>query len=97
MTAPANAARAVMRAHIDALNARDEAALARTLHFPHVRLSGANLQTWDTPDSYFSDFRDRAGDMWSHSTFSDIQIIQSAPAKVHLTVTVNRETPCNSV
>ena len=33
------AARSVLAAHIDALNRRDNAAIAATLHFPHVRLS----------------------------------------------------------
>ena len=55
------AARAVMDAHFAALNARDETALAATLHFPHYRLSGGRLTTWDGPQSYFGDFLARAG------------------------------------
>ena len=39
-----------MAAHIAALNAGNEADLAATLHFPHYRLSGGVLQTWDGPD-----------------------------------------------
>ncbi len=36
---PEAAARAVVEAHIAALNARDPDALAVTLHFPHYRLA----------------------------------------------------------
>lgn len=80
----------VMQSHIDALNARDEGALAATLHFPHYRLSGVVLKTWETPDSYFTDFRARAGAEWARSTADDIKIVQASANKVHLDVQINR-------
>ena len=46
----------VMAANIKALNARDEAAFAATLHFPHYRLSGGRMKIWPGPETYFSDF-----------------------------------------
>ena len=85
-----DAALAVMQAHIDALNARDEAALAQTLHFPHYRLSGAAMKEWPDSGTYFSDFRARAGGEWARSSFDDIRVLQSADDKVHLDVEVNR-------
>ena len=42
--ASVTAALKVMQEHIDALNARDEARIAATLHFPHNRLSGIDLK-----------------------------------------------------
>lgn len=84
------AASGVMQAHIDALNARDAHALARTLHFPHYRLSGAQLKVWDTPDTYFEDFQDRAGSDWARSAFEDIKVLQSAPEKVRLDARIDR-------
>lgn len=84
------AARAVMAAHIDALNARDEERLAATMHFPHYRLSGAVLKCWETPTSYFDDFRARAGRDWSHSNADDIRVLSAASDKVHLDVQINR-------
>ena len=65
-----DAALAVMQAHIDALNARDEARIAATLHFPHYRLSGVELKCWQTPDSYFADFKSRAGGDWAEACSS---------------------------
>ena len=73
-----SAAREVMTRHINALNAHDETALASTLHFPHVRLSGTALKTWDTPESYFADFRARAGDSWNRSHFDDIRVVDAS-------------------
>ena len=84
------AALAVMQAHIDGLNARDEQAIAATLHFPQYRLSGVELKIWQTPDSYFDDFRARAGANWARSSFDDIRVVQASPEKVHLDAEINR-------
>ena len=46
-----DAAFAVMAAHIEALNRRDQIAIATTLHFPHLRLSGTKLTIWNSEDS----------------------------------------------
>lgn len=54
-----DAARAVLDAHIVALNASDEDALVATLHVPNYMLTGGALKTWETSDAYF--FRARAG------------------------------------
>ena len=84
------AALAVMQSHIDALNARDEARIAATLHFPHNRLSGIDLKCWETADSYFADFKARAGGDWARSRFDDIRVVQASENKVHLDVLVKR-------
>ncbi len=85
-----DAALAVMDAHIVALNARDGAALAATLHFPHFRLSGVNLKKWQTPDSYLQDFLSRAGGDWHYSRFEDIRVLQASQDKVHLDAEIRR-------
>ena len=88
--ASVDAAVAVMKAHIDSLNIRDEEALAATLHFPHYRLSGVALKTWETPDTYFADFRARAGSSWARSEFQDIRVVQASETKVHLDAEIVR-------
>ena len=85
-----HAALAVMQAHIDALNTRNEARIAASLHFPHYRLSGVELKCWQTPDSYFADFKSRAGGDWAHSRFDDIQVVRASENKVHLDAEINR-------
>lgn len=87
------AARLVMSSHFEALNRRDEVALAETLHFPHYRLSGGRLKTWDAPDAYFEDFLGRAGDGWHHSVLDSVDVIATSADKVHLDV---RFTRCRS-
>lgn len=87
---PTTQAMAVLDRHMAALNARDNAALAATLHFPHYRLSGGRLKTWTTPDSYFADFLARAGDGWHHSAWTSRTPIAVSPDKVHLDVNFTR-------
>ena len=84
------AAKAVMQAHITALNSRDGAAIAATLHFPHIRLSGTNLKIWDSEDTYFADFLVRAGGDWHHSAFADIRLLRATADKVHLDAEIRR-------
>ena len=85
-----NAAMAVMKAHIDGLNARDGDAVAKTLHFPHYRLTDGQLKVWQTSDSYLSDFRARAGSNWGHSDWGRLEVIHAGADKVHLDVEVKR-------
>ena len=84
------AARGVMEAHFAALNARDETALAATLHFPHYRLSGGRLKTWDDHATYFGDFLARAGDGWQHSVLDSVDVVAAEADKVHLDVRFTR-------
>jgi hypothetical protein len=84
------AARAVLQAHFAALNARDEAALAATLHFPHYRLSGGRLRTWPEPERYFADFLARATADWHHSTLDHCEPLAASADKVHLDVCFSR-------
>ena len=80
----------VMDRHIDALNTHDEAALADTMHFPHFRLSKAQLKIWQTPDDYFEDFQKRAGAGWHSSAFQDIKVLATSDVKVHLDAEIVR-------
>ena len=81
---------AVMDNHIIALNAHDEEALQHTMHFPHIRLSAAEMKLWPTPESYFEDFKKRAGGNWSHSAFNDIKVLADSDHKVHLDAEIIR-------
>ena len=87
---PEAAARAVVEAHIAALNARDPDALAVTLHFPHYRLAAGRLQIWETPDTYLDDFYARAGDGWHHSRWDHCNVIAASDDKVHLDMAFTR-------
>ena len=84
MIEPVSAAMEVLERHFAALNSGDLAALAQTLHFPHYRLAGVNMQVWERPDSYLEDFRARAGDDWHRSAWDFRNAIASSEDKVHV-------------
>ena len=84
------AVRAVMAAHLEALNAQDSAAMAATLHFPHYRLSGGVMRVWEDADIYLADFRKRAGGEWHHTVWDSIDVVAAAPDKGHLDVRFTR-------
>lgn len=91
------AALSVMDKHIFALNSHSENALAETLHFPHIRLSAAQLKIWETPESYFIDFQKRAGGDWHHSQFNDIKVLAKSTHKVHLDAEIIRYDQNNQI
>ena len=84
------AAMALLDRHVEALNARDAAALAQTLHFPHYRLAGTRMQVWETPERYFDDFRKRAGADWDHTEWNFRNVVASAADKVHVDLKFTR-------
>ena len=83
-------AMAVLDAHMAGLNARDEAAIGATLHFPHYRLSQGRMQVWEKPDQYFADFLARAGGGWDRSAWDFRNVVAAGPEKVHLDVQFTR-------
>ena len=83
-------AMAALDRHMSALNARDPAGLAASLHFPHFRLTGGRMKVWDHPDSYLDDFFARAGEGWHHSVWDFMTPIAAGPDKVHMDVQFTR-------
>ncbi len=87
------AAKAVMEAFLEAFNARDEAAWAETLHFPHVRIAGGSVRVYAERDDFLDAMdleRFAAETGWDHSTWDDMKVVQASPDKVHIAVTFTR-------
>ncbi len=85
-----DAAKSVLHEHIEALNSQDEKAIARTLHFPHYRITPGGTRIWPTSESYFSDFKLRAGSEWNKSAFKDVTVVRASSDKVHIDTLVER-------
>lgn len=86
---PENAAMAVLDCYLDAVNARDAAALCRTWHYPHVLLAAGRVQTWDTPGDCAArhDFDAlAAATAWDRSRWDRRTVVQAYPDKVHVAV-----------
>ena len=86
---PENAAMGVLDRYLDAVNARDAAALCRTWHYPHVRFAAGGVETWDTPGDCaarhdFDALVDETG--WDRSGWDRRTVVQAYPDKVHVAV-----------
>jgi hypothetical protein len=89
---------AVLDRFLAALNARDQAALLATMHFPHYRLAGVTMGVWDKPDdTYLAGFYARAGEGWHHTAWDFRRVIVAGPEKVHLDVQFTRYRADNSL
>lgn len=91
--APADAAMRVLDAFMEAFNARDKAALAETMHFPHVRIASGGVKVWETAEERmaefdFDAFAERFG--WDHSAWASREVVQSGENKVHIATTFVR-------
>ncbi len=85
-----DAAMHVLDEHMAGLNTRDRERINVTLHFPHHRLSGPLLKTWENGDVYFDDFLARAGDGWERSEWDFRNVIAAGENKVHMDVQFTR-------
>ena len=71
-----------------ALDRYDAAAMDAELHFPHVRLAGGTLATYERPGANPMDLfeRLRREDDWHHSAWNRREVVQRSSSKVHMAV-----------
>lgn len=89
----AGAAVAKVEEYMETFNARDPAAWAATLNFPHLRIASGEVQVWETEEEYaawmdFDAFADRFG--WDHSAWQSIEAVQVAETAANVALTFSR-------
>lgn len=82
----------VMDAFMAAFNQRDPAAWADTLVYPHVRFASGQVAVYPDREAFIAGNRLQAlvAQGWDHSAWDSMQIVQSSPDKVHITVNFSR-------
>ena len=95
MSAAVDAAMAVADEFLATFNARDAAAHAATLAYPHVRLASGAVRIWDTIEQATEEMArnipllvERAG--WDHSEWDHKRLVHEGDRKVHLDVQFTR-------
>lgn len=83
---------AVLDAFLTAFNARDAIAWAATLHYPHVRFAGDQVQIWHTPADYAADndIGRLAETGWHHTRWDWRRLVQAGDDKLHFLVSFTR-------
>ncbi|MPW20435.1 conserved hypothetical protein [Paraburkholderia piptadeniae] len=84
---------ACLKKFLDTFNSGDAKAWAETLHYPHVRIAGGQIQTWDTPEEYAASndakqLADSSG--WSSSSHTKLEMVQASNDKLHFIVHFDR-------
>ena len=90
---PENAAMGVLDGFMNAFNARDDEAMCRTFHYPHVRFASGAVRTYETYEHCveqfdFARFAERFG--WDHSGWDRRTVVQANIDKVHVMVIFSR-------
>jgi len=85
-------ARKTMDEFMTAFNARDPAAWAATLNYPHVRFASNEVRVYNTAEDFTREMQDYPKRLapWHHSRWESMSVVQSGPDKVHLAVTFVR-------
>ncbi|NQW17447.1 MAG: hypothetical protein HQ478_08160 [Chloroflexi bacterium] len=95
MTDPAQEAITTFRRWADAFNARDTEAMVAEMHFPHMRLSGSDFQTWQTSDDFASPQDAMTAELraegWHIMITKSIDAVQANENKVHLVIRQSRQ------
>jgi hypothetical protein len=86
------AARAPIDAFFKAFNARDNDALKKTLHYPHVRINEAGgVNVWKDASEAATNFEGLArSEGWARSTLDSVSMRQNDAVKVHFDVVFSR-------
>jgi hypothetical protein len=85
-------ARAPIDAFFKAFNARDNEALKKTLHYPHVRINEAGgVNVWKDASDVSTDFAGLTrAEGWARSTLDSVTMRQNDGVKVHFDVVFSR-------
>jgi hypothetical protein len=94
MQAPSReaAARAPIEAFFTAFNARDNEALKRTLHYPHVRINEqGGVNVWQSAAEAGTNFDALTrAEGWARSSLDSVTMRANDPVKVHFEVVFSR-------
>ena len=90
---PENAAMGVLDGFMNAFNARDDEAMCRTFHYPHVRFASGAVRIYETDKDCveqfdFARFAERLG--WDYSGWDSRTVVQANADKEHVMVVCSR-------
>jgi hypothetical protein len=85
-------ARAPIEAFFKAFNGRDNDALKKTLHYPHVRINeSGNVNVWRDASEAGTNFEGLTrSEGWARSSLDSVTMRQNDPIKVHFEVVFSR-------
>jgi len=86
----AEAGRAALAAFFDAWNAHDPAALARAIHYPHVRIGDRRVEVWPSPERFLDGPEPGRQRTWYQTRVDEVKAVQATANGVNLSVRTTR-------
>lgn len=94
MNSQVNPGVSAAQAFIDAFNAQDHEALARSLNYPHVRLANGSFVTIESAEQFAAlSARGKSrleAEGWHHTVMKSAEVVHRGEDKVHVALTVDR-------
>lgn len=86
----AAAGRAAVTTFFEAWNSHDAAAVARVIHYPHVRIADNTVDVWKSPEQFLSGSEPGRQRTWYQLRVDDMKVVQTTSNGVNLTVKLSR-------
>jgi hypothetical protein len=84
------AARAAVDAFVQAWNSHDISTLARSVHYPHVRIADRQIEMWTGADEFIAGTEAGRQRTWYQLRVDQIRAVQVTATGVNLVLSVNR-------
>jgi hypothetical protein len=84
------AARAAVDAFVQAWNSHDISTLARSVHYPHVRIADRQIEMWNGADEFIAGTEAGRQRTWYQLRVDQIRAVQVTATGVNLVLSVNR-------
>jgi hypothetical protein len=86
----AEAGRNAVSSFIQAWNGHDPAALAATLHYPHVRIGDGRVEIWRSAAEFLAGPEPGRQRTWHETKLDEVKVVQTTLTGVNLTVRFSR-------
>lgn len=84
------AGRDAVTAFFQAWNAHDPDAVAKAIHYPHVRIADNAVETWTSPEQFLAGSDPGRQRTWFQTRLNDMKVVQTTANGVNLTVKISR-------
>lgn len=71
-------------------NAHDPDAVAKAIHYPHVRIADNAVETWKSPEQFLAGSDPGRQRTWFQTRLDDMKVVQTTANGVNLTVKISR-------
>ncbi len=84
------AARSAVETFFEAYNSHDPQLLAAAMHIPHVRISGIDVEYWQTLEDFMAGTEPGRQRTWDETRIENLQVVQASENSANVTLRYSR-------